>query len=58
MGKLADEIRRRAKELESQMQCNCDLDNWEPERSSGHSWVCRIHKKAVNDFYEGKIPRD
>lgn len=29
------------------MQCNCDLDNWEPERDSGHSWVCRIHKKAV-----------
>ena len=28
------------------MRCNCDLDTWEPERSSGHSWVCRIHKKA------------
>lgn len=26
------------------MACNCDLDNWEPERSTGHSWVCRIHK--------------
>lgn len=28
------------------MQCNCDLDNWEPERTTGHSWVCRIHKAA------------
>lgn len=29
------------------MGCNCDLDNWEPERDTGHSWVCRIHKAAV-----------
>ena len=29
------------------MQCNCDLDNWEPERSTGHSWVCRIHRVAL-----------
>ena len=28
------------------VRCNCDLDNWEPERDSGHSWVCRIHKAA------------
>lgn len=28
------------------MRCNCDLDNWEPERDTGHSWVCRIHKEA------------
>ena len=33
-------------ELEKTMQCNCDLDNWEPERDTGHSWVCRIHKAA------------
>lgn len=32
--------------LEKQMQCNCDLDNWGPEVSTGHSWVCRIHKEA------------
>jgi len=30
------------------MQCNCDLDNWEPERSTGHSWVCRIHKATLD----------
>ena len=37
---------RRAAELEKTMQCNCDLDNWQPEKSTGHSWVCRIHKEA------------
>ncbi len=29
------------------MRCNCDLDNWEPERSTGHSRVCRIHYAAI-----------
>lgn len=28
------------------VQCNCDLDNWEPEKSTGHSHVCQIHKRA------------
>ncbi len=37
-----------AKELSTTMRCNCDLDNWEPEASTGHSWVCRIHKAAIN----------
>ena len=37
-----------AKELkDGGMRCNCDLDNWEPERSTGHSNVCRIHKRAI-----------
>ena len=36
------------KELESKMQCNCDLDNWQPEPTTGHSTVCRIHKKAMS----------
>lgn len=31
---------------EGGMRCNCDLDNWQPEIDTGHSWVCRIHKKA------------
>lgn len=40
--------REYAKELSAEgMTCNCDLDNWEPDRSSGHSWVCRIHKAAM-----------
>lgn len=29
------------------MQCNCDLDNWAPEDSTGHSCVCRIHNAAT-----------
>jgi len=35
------------RECERGMRCNCDLDNWEPERNTGHSCVCRIHKSAV-----------
>jgi len=38
------------KELEATLQCNCDLGNWEPERDTGHSWVCRIHKQAKTRF--------
>lgn len=38
---IADELRSNG------MQCNCDLDNWQPERSTGHSTVCRIHKRAM-----------
>ena len=29
------------------MQCNCDLDNWEPEVDTGHSHVCRIHAASM-----------
>ena len=36
---IATELKR------SGLRCNCDLDNWEPEHS-GHSCVCRIHKRA------------
>ena len=47
-----DEDKRDLREIVKQlyaegMGCNCDLDNWEPERSTGHSWVCRIHKRAM-----------
>lgn len=48
-GAFKDDDRRPkdiATELAKTMQCNCDLDNWEPEQSTGHSRVCRIHKKA------------
>lgn len=34
------------------MRCNCDLDNWEPEASTGHSHVCRIHKRAIQIKYQ------
>ena len=35
---------------EGKVICCCDLDNWQPEVSSGHSWVCEIHKQAVSRF--------
>lgn len=51
----ADEISLRdaARRLEKdgKMQCNCDLDNWEPQRSTGHSNVCQIHKTATGLKY-------
>lgn len=37
-----------AKELRGFLQCNCDLDKWEPEPNTGHSFVCRIHKTALS----------
>ena len=44
---MSKTVREIAAELYSGgMACNCDLDNWEPERDTGHSWVCRIHKAA------------
>ena len=47
------ELRQIVKDLKSSgMQCNCDLDNWQPEQSTGHSHVCRIHKAAIEaKFY-------
>lgn len=42
------DLRVISKELrDNGMRCNCDLDNWQPERSTGHSHVCRIHKRAM-----------
>ena len=38
--------------LENELQCNCDLDNWQPEMPIGHSWVCRIHKRAKAELRE------
>lgn len=39
--------RDKAKLLEKTMKCRCDLDNWEPDKRTGHSWVCPIHKAAM-----------
>ena len=38
--------KRIVSELEKTMQCNCDLDSWEPTQTTGHSRLCRIHKAA------------
>ena len=54
---MTDEQRQSAKRTpreiarslkESGMACNCDLDRWEPEKATGHSHVCRIHKAAMS----------
>ena len=43
--------------FEKQLRCNCDLDNWIPEQSTGHSRVCRIHKAAENaKRYDHSLP--
>lgn len=42
------DLREIVSELKKEgLQCNCDLDNWQPTISTGHSEVCRIHKKAI-----------
>ncbi len=40
------DLRECVKHFEKKYRCNCDLDNWQPEIDTGHSWVCRIHKYA------------
>lgn len=42
------------KEKEKIMRCNCDLDNWQPETTTNHSCVCRIHKAAMEEWMNGK----
>lgn len=47
------DLRVIAKELKDNgMQCNCDLDNWQPESTTGHSCVCRIHNRAFKMKYQ------
>lgn len=43
-------LREFAEQFKSEMQCNCDLDKWEPERDTGHSFVCRIHIAAKEAY--------
>ena len=40
--------------LENKMSCNCDLDNWEPDKRTGHSWVCRIHQEYLRKVKGGE----
>ena len=48
MQKLSKEVLKPIVEAKARyMRCNCDLDNWQPEPVTGHSWVCRIHKAAM-----------
>ena len=51
MEKDTRDLKEIVKELkENGLRCNCDLDNWQPEKT-GHSWVCRIHRKTISLKY-------
>ncbi len=52
----ANDKRRReiAADLAKTMQCNCDLDAWTPEATTGHSHVCRIHKETMRLWLAGQ----
>ena len=50
-------LRQVAARLRETMQCNCDLDKWQPQRSTGHSMVCRIHRAAVAEHERVKFER-
>jgi len=44
---VSADLKARTRELAKTLRCNCNLDNWQPEPSTGHSWVCRIHRAAT-----------
>ena len=35
---------------EKENQCCCDLDNYQPDPETGHSWVCIIHKLVIAEI--------
>jgi hypothetical protein len=28
---------------QNQPPCKCDLDRWEPEKDTGHTWICPVN---------------
>ncbi len=52
------QLRRKglAVEFSKTMQCNCDLDRWEPEKHTGHSHVCDIHKAVMEREHNDQYP--
>lgn len=49
--------RDHAEAFAKSMRCNCDLDNWQPEQSTGHTHVCRIHTTAMAAMNAGRMDR-
>ena len=45
-----EELKSMVKKVESNMPCRCDLDNWEPEISTGHSIVCPIYREIEKEL--------
>jgi len=44
------ELKEIVKIKEKKLQCGCDFDTWEPERETGHTFICRIHLAAIEEF--------
>lgn len=42
------------KELEQRLHCNCDLDNFQPQVDTGHSFICRIDTSA-REIYRNQL---
>ncbi len=40
------------KQVEREIQCNCDLDNYEPTDMTDHTITCDIHKEALYRYDE------
>jgi hypothetical protein len=55
---METELKLAARLLEVEMQCTCDLDRWEPDRRTGHSSVCQIHKAAIAAWNTRKEPEE
>jgi hypothetical protein len=34
-------------QVPEETQCRCDLDNWQPDKRTGHTSVCPVHKAAL-----------
>ncbi|KKN05661.1 hypothetical protein LCGC14_1084940 [marine sediment metagenome] len=44
------------RKLERKLQCNCDLDKWEPHPVTGHTLGCCIHDAAAEHLQAGMMP--
>ena len=47
-------------EVAKGVHCNCDLDNWQPQTDTGHTWVCRIDviSRTLYKNQNGKVEYD
>ena len=52
---MKPKLKEIVKEVEGKLQCNCDLDSWQPELDTGHSQVCQIHMVAKERFLRGGL---
>lgn len=55
LGKENEIMEDAIKRLEENIPCTCDLDRWQPEGLTGHTWVCDIHKAFKELIAQEKI---